>query len=136
MENNLKEEIWSNDIHIATIVRPNLTDDGLSFFTSDENFIQVGIWNYEKGKVLPTHYHNTFSREATKTNESIYVIKGKLKCNLYLESGEIISSHIINEGEMIIQFNGAHEYIIEENCIVVENKNGPYFGPEVDRTRI
>ena len=53
MENNLKEEIWNNDIHIATIVRPNLTDDGLSFFTSDENFIQVGIWNYEKGKVLP-----------------------------------------------------------------------------------
>ena len=33
-------------------------------------------------------------------------------------------------------FNQAHEYIIEEDCLVIENKNGPYFGPEKDRTRI
>ena len=29
-----------------------------------------------------------------------------------------------------------HKYRILEDAIVVETKNGPYFGPEVDRTRI
>jgi hypothetical protein len=136
MNEKIMKKIIADDIHIASIVTPILSSEGLSFLTDDENFIQVGIWNYKKGKRLETHFHNTFSREAMKTNESVYVIEGKIKCNLYFENGDFISSHIINKGEMIIQFNGAHEYFIEEDSIVIENKNGPYFGPEKDRTRI
>ena len=130
------KKIIADDIHIASIVTPTLSSEGLSFLTDDENFIQVGIWNYKKGRRLETHFHNTFSREAMKTNESVYVVEGKIKCNLYFENGDFISSHIINKGEMIIQFNGAHEYFIVEDSVVIENKNGPYFGPEKDRTRI
>ena len=37
---------------------------------------------------------------------------------------------------MIIQFYGVHEYIMLEDSIVVETKNGPYSGPEKDRTRV
>ncbi|MAU54858.1 MAG: hypothetical protein CMC29_03485 [Flavobacteriaceae bacterium] len=136
MSEKIMKKIIADDIHIASIVTPNLSSEGLSFLTDDENFIQVGIWNYKKGKRLETHFHNTFSREATKTNESVYVVEGKIKCNLYFENGDFISSHIINKGEMIIQFNGAHEYFIVEDSVVIENKNGPYFGPEKDRTRI
>lgn len=136
MNEKLVEKIIHNDIHFATIIRASLAPDGLSFLTEDENFIQIGIWNYEKGKRLETHYHNTFDRNATKTNESVYVVSGVIKCNLYFENGEFVSSHIIKEGEMIVQFNGAHEYFIEEDALVIENKNGPYFGPEKDRTRI
>ena len=136
MNEKIMKKIIADDIHIASIVTPTLSSEGLSFLTDDENFIQVGIWNYKKGRRLETHFHNTFSREAMKTNESVYVVEGKIKCNLYFENGDFISSHIINKGEMIIQFNGAHEYFIEEDSIVIENKNGPYFGPEKDRTRI
>jgi len=136
MSKAVSEEIYNEDELLATIVRPKKSESGLSFFTNDDAYIQVGIWNYPKGKKLETHYHNTFSREAFKTNESVFVLKGKIKCNLYLENGEFVSSHIVNQGEMIVQFNGAHEYFIEEDAIVIETKNGPYFGPEVDRTRI
>jgi aspartate 1-decarboxylase len=136
MNSGIKNEIIADGIHIATIIDPSLSSEGLTFLTEDTNFIQVGLWNYKKGKRLETHYHNTFLRESFKTNESVYVIRGKIKCNLYFENGKFISTHIINEGEMIIQFNGAHEYIIEEDALVVENKNGPYYGPEKDRTRI
>ena len=124
MNKDLKNEIIAKGIHIATIIKPNLSSEGLSFLTDDEDFIQVGLWNYKKGKRLDTHYHNTFSRESFKTNESVYVVRGKIKCNLYFENGEFISSHILNE------------YFIEEDALVIENKNGPYFGPEKDRTRI
>ena len=101
-----------------------------------KNFIQVGIWNYKKDKRLDTHYHNTFPRESTKTNETVYVVKGTIKCNLYKETGEKVSSHTIESGEMIVQFNGAHEYFIIDDAVVIETKNGPYFGPDKDRTRI
>ena len=128
MSKLISEKIIHENIHFATIMRPQLADEGLTFLTDDENFIQVGLWRYQKGKVLQTHYHHTFDRIATKTNESVYVVKGKITCNLYFEDGR--------KGEMIAMFNQAHEYIIEEDSLVIENKNGPYFGPEKDRTRI
>jgi hypothetical protein len=136
MAEELIQKIIHNEIHFSTIIRPRVAPEGLSFLTDDENFIQVGLWNYQKGKKLDTHYHNTFLRESFKTNETVYVVKGLVKCNLYFENGEYVSSHEIKQGEMIVQFNGAHEYFIEEDSLVIENKNGPYFGPEKDRTRI
>jgi len=136
LNRKVSEKILFEKLHIATIIKPLEANDGLSFYTNDDNYIQVGIWKYPNGKRLETHYHNTFTRESMKTNETVYVVKGKLKCNLYLENGTFISSHTINEGELIVQFNGAHEYFIEEDSIIIETKNGPYFGPEKDRTRI
>ena len=111
-------------------------DDGLTFISKENEFIQVGIWNYDKNKVLPAHYHNEYSREATRTCESVHVVDGKIKCNIYTKSGEFIDSFILKKNEMVIQLYGVHEYEIIEKSIVIENKNGPYFGPEIDRKRI
>ena len=116
----------------------NVQDDeeGLSFISEENEFIQVGLWNYKPKKVLPAHYHNEYSREATRTCETIYVVKGKIKCNLYTKSGSIVESFILKENEMAIQIYGVHEYEILEEALVIETKNGPYFGPEIDRKRI
>lgn len=134
--NNYIKEIVSNNIHIASLVKPLSAEPGLNFCTHDNKFIQAGIWKYKKGKILQTHFHNEFERVSMRTCESVIVLKGKIKCNLYHENGDYIDSFEISQNEMIIQFNGAHEYEILEDAIVVENKNGPYFGPEIDRTRI
>jgi hypothetical protein len=38
---------------------------------------------------------------------------------------------------LIIQYQGVHEYEIDiEDSKILEVKNGPYFGPEKDRTRV
>ena len=49
--------------------------------TEDSSFLQVGTWNYKKGHKLEPHYHNEFSRESTPRRD--FVVKGKVKCNLY-----------------------------------------------------
>ena len=38
--------------------------------------------------------------------------------------------------DFIVNLSQAHESKILEDTIVLEVKNGPYFGPEKDRTRI
>ena len=61
------------------------------------------------------------------------------KNNLYIEdanSSDFIEKVIVSEGEFIINLSQAHESKILEDTIVLEVKNGPYFGPEKDRTRI
>ncbi len=130
------EKIYHDDIHIASIIRPLLSKEGLTFLTEDENYMQIGIWNYKKNKKLEAHYHTEYSREAFKTNEVVYVIKGSIKVNLYTENGNLIKTVNIEKNELIVLFNGAHEYIMNEDSLIIESKNGPYYGPEKDRVRI
>ena len=92
--------------------------------------------SYKPKKILPAHFHREYKREATRTCESVYVVEGKIRCNLYTKSGNFIDSFILKKNEMAIQLYGVHEYEIIEKSIVIENKNGPYFGPEIDRKRI
>ena len=82
------------------------------------------------------HYHNTFERKSYITQEVVLVLEGSIVCNLYTTQGEFISSEEINQGQLIVQFQGIHEYEIKKDSKVLEIKNGPYFGPEKDRTRV
>jgi len=42
----------------------------------------------------------------------------------------------VSEGEILILLNSGHGYkILEDNTKVIEIKNGPYLGAEVDRRR-
>ena len=65
-----------------------------------------------------------------ETDETFIVIKGSMSIEFENETIKL------NEGEMIIQFYGIHEYIMLEDSIVIETKNGPYCGQEKDRTRV
>ena len=110
--------------------------EGLDFLTNDESFIQVGTWNYKKDKILDAHFHNYFDRSSYRTQEVVYVLQGKIKCNLYEEDATYIDSAIVESGMIIVQYQGVHEYEMIEDSRVLEVKNGPYHGPDKDRTRV
>ena len=126
------KDIEHNGIRYASVYNTNEINDGLSFLTDDSSFIQVGTWKYEKGKILDAHYHNTFDRSSTQTQEIVYVISGEIICNIYTKDGVFISSFNLSSGMFAVQLYGVHEYEIVENAKVLEVKNGPYFGPEKD----
>ena len=107
-----------------------------NFVTTDDKFMQLGIWNYKKNHELPPHFHNEFERKSHKTNEFVFVAKGKLQSDLYSEQGEFIETVIVEEGEGILLHNHAHHYKILEDSIILESKNGPFMGVEKDKTVI
>ncbi|MBB37802.1 MAG: hypothetical protein CL515_02495 [Actinobacteria bacterium] len=134
--NSFFEEIQYSGERYAIVLNTSESPEGLSFITQDSDYIQAGMWNYKKGTNLPAHYHNYFERVSYRTSEAVYVVEGKVECKIFTEEGEPIWEGILNKGQLIIQLQGAHKYTILEDAIVVETKNGPYFGAEVDRTRI
>jgi hypothetical protein len=127
-----------NGVVLATLISEGSWDEGLSFYTNDENFIQVGTWGYQKGKELKSHKHNRFVRESNITQEVIYIKKGKLLAKLFSEEDNILVEEIILvTGDTLILFFGGHGYtVLEDNTQVLEVKNGPYFGVEKDKTLI
>lgn len=110
--------------------------DGLQFFSQDPEFMQVGTWGYGEGKNLLPHIHNEVKRDVFWTQEVIYVRKGAIEAHIFNTKEEKVADVSVGEGDVIILLRGGHGYTIKENGTqVLEVKNGPYVGPELDRRR-
>lgn len=111
--------------------------DGLNFFSEDTEFVQVGSWVYPARKELLPHRHNHVDKVAGWTQEVLYIRKGKIRADIYNSAELKISEIIASEGDVLILLAGGHGYtILEDKTEVLEIKNGPYFGAEMDRRRI
>ena len=130
-------EIIKDKIVLARHVLANSWKDGLSFFSKDDEFIQAGSWKYGKGKELLAHVHNKVQRKINRTQEVIYVVKGKIEANIYTIDKIFVKKLVINRGDFLVLLNCGHGYkILEDNTQVLEIKNGPYLGGDIDRQRI
>ena len=131
------EIIKDSEITLAIIIRSGNFKEGLNFFSQDEDFIQVGTWNYDKGKVLNAHNHLIADRSVNRTQEVVIIRSGKLKADFYNEEDKLIKSEVLNGGDIIICLAGGHGYeILENKTQVLEVKNGPYLGVEKDKRLI
>lgn len=109
---------------------------GLSFFSQDQEYIQAGTWGYDEGKKLLPHIHNEVKREVMWTQEVIFVKTGKIIAHVFNQKEEKMSDVEVGEGDIIILLRGGHGYTIAQNGTqVLEVKNGPYVGPDLDRRR-
>ncbi len=131
-------EIKEGDLVLARHIPATAAwQDGLNFFSKDEDFIQVGIWGYGAGKELKAHIHNEVKREVLWTQEVLFVRSGKLQANIFNTHEHKVADLIVNAGDIIILLRGGHGYnILENGTQVLEIKNGPYVGPERDRRRL
>src|SRR5262249_32170921 len=110
---------------------------GLAFHSADVDFVQVGTWSYGAGKELAPHVHNPVAREAARTQEVVFVRRGALLARVYDDAGGLVEELRLGAGDTLILLAGGHGYsILEHGTEVLEVKNGPYPGPELDRRRI
>jgi len=108
--------------------------EGLDFLTENETFIQTGTWWYQKGKELRSHMHIVNERTAERTQETIVVISGKVRVDLYDENRKIFHQEELSAGDLGIILKVGHGYyIMEDNTKVVETKNGPFISVEQDK---
>lgn len=132
-----KEEIRDGDEMLAIIIRGKDWKEGLNFVSSDQHYQQVGVWGYDKGKLLNAHRHLVAPRTAHRTQEVVYVREGKLRAHIYTEEKKLLTSVNLIAGDTIILLAGGHGYeIMGDGTKVLEVKNGPYVGAEKDRERI
>lgn len=130
-------EIAKDGIILARHIAAEDISEGLNFFSQDSEFIQVGTWNYQKGKELLAHIHNEVPRTALRTYEALYVISGSLEAVIYDLDKNVVDTFVVNTGDVLVLLESGHGYkILEDHTKVLEIKNGPYLGAERDRQRI
>ena len=131
------EKIMDKDLVLAIIIRDGDWEEGLNFVSSEEDYQQVGIWKYNKGKKLAPHIHLIAPREVLRTQEVVFVKEGRIRADIYTEKEKFLKSVELEKSDTIILLNGGHGYeILEDNTEVLEVKNGPYVGADRDRKRI
>jgi hypothetical protein len=131
------EKIMDGDSILAIVIREEDWGEGLNFVSSEEDYLQVGIWGYNQGKKLAPHIHLIAPREVLRTQEIVFVKDGRVRADIYTEKEEFLKSVGLSKGDTIILLNGGHGYeILEDNTKVLEVKNGPYVGADKDRKRI
>jgi len=133
MENKTYEEIKHKDKLIAIILRKNFTSEKTVFFSSPSFSQQLGYIVYKKGGIIKAHFHREVSREIVLTQEVLFIKKGKLIVNFYTNNKEYITSKELNAGDTIFLCGGAHGFKMLEDTEMIEVKQGPYSGKEIDK---
>ena len=123
-------------LHI--VCRPAELADVRNDIVDEEQYLQLAILNFSKGKTFKPHKHiYKQGEEQIIAQESWVVIKGKVKVIMYDLDDTIIHEPILNPGDISMTFRGGHNYVaLEEDTIVYEYKTGPYKGQENDKTFI
>jgi hypothetical protein len=131
----MKKYEFNNELY-CIVYRDEDWVKGLNFITSEDCFIQAGSWWYDKGKILDSHTHNEFERKAYRTQETVFVMQGKMKVSLFTESHEFLDEYILNKGDLAVFIYGGHGYeILEDDTKIIETKNGPFTGVENDKVK-
>ncbi|MDT7836543.1 hypothetical protein [Aquabacterium sp. OR-4] len=110
---------------------------GLKFFSPDGDYQQVGTWGYGAGKTLLAHSHNEVARSVAWTQEVLYIRAGRVLAEVYDTADQKVAELEAGAGDLLVLLRGGHGYrILEDGTQVLEIKNGPYVGADVDRRRL
>lgn len=129
-------EFFENNRLIARIIEFGDIQQGLNFYSDNDDFLQVGTWNYNAGKILDKHRHNIYERIISQTHEIVILLRGAIKVDLYDKKNNLLYEVLLDKPCFLQILDCGHGYeILEDDTRVLEVKNGPYRGPEIDRER-
>ena len=119
---------------IALVVRSDFDKKGINFVTLESDPIQLGINSYEKGSHILEHYHKKRNINIQDVQEVLYIVEGEVDVTLYDEKNVKISLLTIKSGDTIFLASGGHGFHIKKDTKLIEVKQGPYGGRDIDKT--
>src|SRR5689334_16473863 len=96
------ENILHKNIQLAIIIRSGYCNEGIEFFTNDNDSQQLGYMNRPEGYIIPPHRHNIVPREVHLTQEVLYIKSGKVRVDFYDNNQNYIQSTVVKTGDVIL----------------------------------
>lgn len=103
---------------------------------SEQEFLQCSVIRKDKGKRFKEHKHiqKPYISIEQFAQESWFVYKGKILVYHYDIDDSLIGTMVLKEGQINITLYGGHTLeVLEDNTIICEQKNGPYYGQKFDK---
>ena len=120
------ERINNKDLRLAIIIRSTYNNNGIEFFSNDNDSQQLGFMTREKGYEIIPHRHNLIKRKVEVTQEVLFIKSGSVKVDFYDNQENYIKSSTLNNGDVILLIDGGHGFFMLEKSEIIEVKQGPY----------
>ena len=130
---NAVEKVEFGGEVFALILRHQLDLEGVNFLTPRENPIQLGILQHRQGAEILAHFHKDFVRRVDSVQEVLHIEYGKVEASFYTKDGTKVGMHILDVGDTILLMRGGHGFKVLEDAIILEVKQGPYYGTSEDK---
>jgi hypothetical protein len=120
-------------LHI--VCRPTALKEVRNDVVGEEEYLQLAILNFQKGKTFKPHKHiyKPVPGQAI-AQESWVVMSGRVEAIFYDLDDTIVEKRILETGDLSITLFGGHNYrILEDDTLVLEYKTGPYYGQSADK---
>lgn len=124
------KRIFYRKKEIAFIVKAKYPFESVTFFSPNEDFLQVGYHKKKGGEMLKAHYHQFKGHQIHSLQEVLYIVKGRVKVYFYTKKGEKIQSETLEKGDILFQRDLGHGFELLDDAEIFEVKQGPFFGQE------
>lgn len=126
------ERIEVNGQVLALIVRSEYNEPGYNFVSPVEFPLQLGVSIRKEGEHVKPHMHVAFKElHNIPVQEFLYIKSGEVEISLFYNK-EKYKKTILKDGDMIL-LNCAHEVKFLKDTKVIELKQGPYRGKDVEK---
>jgi hypothetical protein len=134
-EQQEKEVIMVDDKRLAIVVRKKEGGQPLSFYTPDDFPFQLGVHNRPAKEHIQAHKHVPFTNiQEMPAQEFFYIESGKVEVGIFHDD-KPYKKVVLNQGDMMV-LNCAHNVVFLEDSKMIEIKQGPYRGKEVEKQYI
>ena len=99
---------------------------GVNFVTPNFFSLQLGFINHKKNHIVKPHTHNKFLRKIKKTTEILFIKKGILRVDFYINKKTYLFSHLIKKNQILILLTGSHGFKVIKDSSIIEVKQGPF----------
>lgn len=113
---------------LCYIIRTEMQPTQTTFLTPDEFKQQVGFVVYPKDGEVARHTHKPLERHLIGTSEVLLLKKGCCLMDIYNDARELISTHELRQGDLMLMVGGGHGFRMLEDTVFLEVKQGPYTG--------
>lgn len=128
------ENIEYADKIMAIIIRHNMSESGVHFFTPSSFSQQLAYMKHPTGHVIDAHVHCKIERQVFYTQEVLIIRKGRVRVDFYNDDRVKVDSRVLVSGDVIMLVSGGHGFEMLEETEMIEVKQGPYTG-DADKIR-
>jgi uncharacterized protein with PhoU and TrkA domain len=127
------ERISDGEETLAYIVRGGDPPASTVFATPDECIQQVGFIVHPARHEIARHFHEPVERTIIGTPEVLVVRQGRCEMDIYGANEQLVATRELQAGDVMVMVGGGHGFRMLEDTILLEVKQGPYYGNDEKR---
>lgn len=114
---------------LCYVIRAAAGPSETTFVTAEEENLQLGFVVYPRGGEIAAHKHLPLERRLMGTAEVLLVRAGRCEVDLYDSETRLVATKILETDDvLLLTGEGGHGFRMLEDTILLEVKQGPYFG--------